>query len=86
MDRLTVRGLMVIPKADQPAKATLASFQRTAQCLQELQHQFPALPLDTLSMGMSEDLELAIEAGASVSCKTIIRIGTDIFGARQNHA
>lgn len=77
MDRLVVRGLMVIPKTGQPADATLASFQRTAACLQALQQQFPALPLDTLSMGMSADLELAIEAGS-----TMVRVGTDIFGAR----
>jgi len=68
---------MVIPRADQPAATTLASFQRTAACLKELQQQFPALPLDTLSMGMSTDLELAIEAGS-----TMVRIGTDIFGKR----
>lgn len=77
MDRLAIRGLMVIPRADQPAAATLASFQRTAACLKELQQQFPVLPLDTLSMGMSADLELAIAAGS-----TIVRIGTDIFGKR----
>jgi pyridoxal phosphate enzyme (YggS family) len=77
MDRLAVRGLMVIPRAGQPAAATLASFQRTAACLKELQQQFPALPLDTLSMGMSADLELAIAAGS-----TMVRIGTDIFGKR----
>jgi hypothetical protein len=77
MDRLAVRGLMVIPKADQTPEATFASFQRTADCLHALQQAFPALPLDTLSMGMSADLELAIEAGS-----TIVRIGTDIFGQR----
>lgn len=82
LDRLAVRGLMVIPRADQPAAATLASFQRTAACLKALQQQFPALPLDTLSMGMSADLELAIEAGGSVVANTIVRIGTDIFGKR----
>jgi pyridoxal phosphate enzyme (YggS family) len=77
MDRLAVRGLMVIPRAGQPAATTLASFQRTAACLKKLQQQFPALPLDTLSMGMSADLELAIAAGS-----TMVRIGTDIFGKR----
>lgn len=77
LDRLTVRGLMVIPKAGQPPAATLASFRRTAALLQALQTQFPQLPLDTLSMGMSADLELAIEAGS-----TMVRVGTDIFGAR----
>lgn len=78
LDRLHVRGLMVIPRPDQPAAATLASFQRTAACLHSLQHHFPSLPLDTLSMGMSADLDLAIAAGS-----TIVRIGTDIFGTRQ---
>jgi uncharacterized pyridoxal phosphate-containing UPF0001 family protein len=77
MDRLAVRGLMVIPAADHSPAQTLASFQRTADCLHRLQQQFPALPLDTLSMGMSADLELAVAAGS-----TMVRIGTDIFGAR----
>ena len=77
LDRLAVRGLMVIPKAGQPAEATLASFRRAAALLQALQEQCPQLPLDTLSMGMSADLELAIEAGS-----TMVRIGTDIFGPR----
>lgn len=77
MDRLAVRGLMVIPKACQPPAATLASFRRTADLLAGLKARFPQLPLDTLSMGMSADLELAIEAGS-----TIVRVGTDIFGPR----
>lgn len=77
LDRLAVRGLMVIPKAGQPAAATLASFRRATECLHGLQRQYPGLPLDTLSMGMSGDLELAIEAGS-----TMVRIGTDIFGPR----
>jgi hypothetical protein len=77
LDRLAVRGLMVIPKASQSPAATLASFQRTTEGFHQLQRQFPALPLDTLSMGMSADLELAIEAGS-----TMVRVGTDIFGAR----
>ena len=39
----------------------------------------PDLPLDTLSMGMSNDMEAAIAEGA-----TLVRIGTAIFGAREN--
>lgn len=77
LDRLAVRGLMVIPKAGQPPAATLASFRRTADLLAGLRRRYPALPLDTLSMGMSADLELAIEAGS-----TMVRVGTDIFGPR----
>ena len=46
-------------------------------CLHFCDTSRPDLPLDTLSMGMSADLELAIEAGS-----TIVRIGTDIFGVR----
>lgn len=82
MDRLALRGLMVIPTAQQAAAATLASFQRSKTYLQQLRQDFPQLPLDTLSMGMSADLELAIAAGS-----TMVRIGTDIFGARptRNH-
>ncbi len=77
LDRLAVRGLMVIPAANQTAATTHASFERTSACLHQLQQQFPQLPLDTLSMGMSADLELAIAAGS-----TLVRVGTDIFGAR----
>lgn len=77
MNRLAVRGVMVIPAANQSPEATLASFHRAADCLRALQQQFPQLPLDTLSMGMSSDLELAITAGS-----TMVRVGTDIFGAR----
>lgn len=83
LDRLVVRGLMVIPRANQPAAATLASFQRAATGLRQLQLQYPTLALDTLSMGMSADLELAIEAASSAGvANTMVRIGTDIFGAR----
>jgi uncharacterized pyridoxal phosphate-containing UPF0001 family protein len=49
------------------------------QLLEQLQHD--GLPLDTLSMGMSADLEAAIAEGA-----TMVRIGTAIFGARTRPA
>jgi pyridoxal phosphate enzyme (YggS family) len=77
LPQLAVRGIMVIPQADQPPAVTQASFARAAECLRELQEHFPLLNLDTLSMGMSGDLELAIAAGS-----TIVRVGSDIFGAR----
>ena len=79
LDRLSIRGLMVIPTPDQPDGDTLASFQRAADGLAALRKRFPQLPLDTLSMGMSADLELAIAAGS-----TVVRVGTDIFGARKS--
>lgn len=72
LPRLRLRGLMAIPQAsDDPAcqRAMLAS-------LRELQQNL-GLDLDTLSMGMSADLEAAVAEGS-----TWLRIGTAIFGAR----
>ena len=76
LPRLCLRGLMAIPK---PA-ADLAQQRRPFRALHEIFQQLntAGLLLDTLSMGMSDDLEAAIAEGA-----TLIRIGTAIFGARQ---
>ena len=69
---LRLRGLMAIPEpSDDPAEQH-AAFAR----LSKLQKQLD-LELDTLSMGMSQDLEAAIAEGA-----TWVRIGTALFGAR----
>ncbi len=67
LDKLSLRGFMCIPS---PSNSGI-SFARMANIFK----QYPNL--DTLSMGMSHDLELAIENGAS-----FVRIGTDIFGKR----
>ena len=68
---LRLRGLMAIPDADSnPAELTAM-----AGLFQSLQHRYPGV--DTLSMGMSGDLEAAVAAGS-----TLLRIGTDIFGPR----
>ncbi|EKD77564.1 MAG: hypothetical protein ACD_42C00290G0002 [uncultured bacterium] len=68
---LRLRGLMVIPaKNNSPA-----AFEKTAQLQKEL--ITTGFELDTLSMGMSADFELAIAAGS-----TMVRIGTAIFGER----
>ena len=79
LGNLRLRGLMAIPTAKASSEHTQASFSRLSQLLRQLQQRFPdhAPQLDTLSMGMSADLELAINAGSSM-----VRIGTDIFGAR----
>ena len=79
MKNLTLRGLMAIPSPKASSDQTLASFNKLNVQLEQLQQYFPAhaKQLDTLSMGMSADLEIAIYAGSS-----IVRIGTDIFGAR----
>ena len=70
---LVVRGLMTMPPAGDPAAA-----RRVFETLATLRnlHGGPAL-LPELSMGMSEDLEVAIACGA-----TIVRVGTAIFGER----
>ena len=72
---LRLRGLMTIPRAEADPGRQRAAFHALA----ELQQQLVAdgLALDTLSMGMSNDLEAAITEGS-----TIVRIGTAIFGER----
>ncbi|MFG3452456.1 YggS family pyridoxal phosphate-dependent enzyme [Stutzerimonas stutzeri] len=72
LPRLRLRGLMTIPEpTDDPAEQR-AAFARLRSLQDELD-----LHLDTLSMGMSQDLEAAIAEGA-----TWVRIGTALFGAR----
>lgn len=77
LPHLHLRGLMTIPA---PCNDPVQQRRPFAQ-LAQLQHEIIAqgIALDTLSMGMSNDLEAAILEGA-----TIVRIGTDIFGARQD--
>ncbi len=75
---LRLRGLMAIPNPNQPEDQLQSRFAALASALAALQQQYPAQPLDTLSMGMSGDLELAIAAGS-----TLVRVGTAIFGQRQ---
>lgn len=75
---LSLRGLMAIPDPEQAEPELRASFHRLASTLEKLKQTYPkAGPLDTLSMGMSGDLELAIAEGA-----TWVRIGTAVFGNR----
>jgi uncharacterized pyridoxal phosphate-containing UPF0001 family protein len=74
-DRLRLRGLMCIPALSEDTAGTLESFRRVARLAERLRAD--GHELDTLSMGMSGDLELAIEAGS-----TLIRVGTDLFGPR----
>ncbi|ULX57955.1 YggS family pyridoxal phosphate-dependent enzyme [Ectothiorhodosinus mongolicus] len=75
LPRLRLRGLMAIPApTDDPAQQRQA-FAQLRACLEDLQTR--GYELDTLSMGMSDDLEAAIAEGA-----TIVRVGTAIFGSR----
>jgi len=68
LPNIALRGFMCIPNPDNSAE----SFTK----MSELISKYP--DLDALSMGMSADLELAIEKGA-----TFVRVGTDIFGERE---
>jgi len=78
LPRLSLRGLMAIPDPDQPEHVLRESFRALRNALKRLRRDFPeAGPLDTLSMGMSADLEAAVAEGA-----TLVRVGTDIFGPR----
>lgn len=72
LPRLALRGLMAIPEPTDDVAAQNAAFATVRRLQQELN-----LPLDTLSMGMSHDLEAAVAQGA-----TWVRIGTALFGAR----
>ncbi len=74
--RLRLRGLMSIPKPWPELEQRRASFAQLRQLFDQLQRDFP--DIDTLSMGMSEDFELALEQGA-----TMVRVGSALFGARQ---
>lgn len=72
LPQLKLRGLMCIPEPTEDPAAQHAAFARLRQLRDSL-----GLDLDTLSMGMSHDLEAAIAEGA-----TWVRIGTALFGAR----
>jgi pyridoxal phosphate enzyme (YggS family) len=78
LPNLTLRGLMAIPDPGATDRERRSSFRRMAELLEDCRRRIPAAGhLDTLSMGMSGDLESAVEEGA-----TIVRVGTDIFGKR----
>lgn len=72
LPRLKLRGLMAVPE---PGPGALAQHRAMAALYESLREQ--GLALDTLSLGMSADLEDAIRAGS-----TMVRVGSAIFGAR----
>ena len=74
-ERLVLRGLMAIPEHTSDQAVLAAQMQRMQTLFTELAQQYPSV--DTLSMGMTEDLEPAIAHGS-----TMVRVGTAIFGAR----
>ena len=77
LPHLRLRGLMAIPAPATALEAQREPLAALKQMLASLQAALPQAPLDTLSMGMSDDLEAAVLEGA-----TLVRLGTAIFGAR----
>ncbi len=74
--RIKCRGLMTIPRADANEQQRRESFAKMQSLFQQCSEKFDHF--DTLSMGMSGDLELAIEYGS-----TMVRVGSAIFGSRE---
>jgi uncharacterized pyridoxal phosphate-containing UPF0001 family protein len=75
LPRLRLRGLMAIPELTEESALARRRFAQVRELRDALVAE--GLELDTLSMGMSHDLEAAILEGA-----TIVRVGTAIFGER----
>ncbi len=75
LPRLTLRGLMAIPAPESSYERQFAVAQQMAVAFEALKARYESV--DTLSLGMSDDMEAAIAAGS-----TMVRIGTAIFGAR----
>ncbi|MGL5294455.1 MAG: YggS family pyridoxal phosphate-dependent enzyme [Aeromonas sp.] len=74
-ERLVLRGLMAIPEHTRDETVLAAQMTRMQTLFTALAQQYPTV--DTLSMGMTDDLALAIAHGS-----TMVRVGTAIFGAR----
>ena len=75
LPRLALRGLMAIPAPEADYARQFAVASQMAVAFSALKSRYPGV--DTLSLGMSDDMEAAIAAGS-----TLVRIGTAIFGAR----
>ncbi len=75
LPRLRLRGLMAIPRPERGIEAQRRPFRRMRELLDALKTD--GFELDTLSIGMTDDMEAAIAEGA-----TMVRIGTAIFGPR----
>jgi pyridoxal phosphate enzyme (YggS family) len=77
LPRLALRGLMTIPEPAATFEAQVAVHQQAKHLFDELKAALKLPQFDTLSMGMSSDLEAAVQAGSSM-----VRVGTAVFGAR----
>ena len=76
LENVMLRGFMMIPQARDNKSEQRQVFARAAELMEQV-NQSQGINLDQLSMGMSGDLEAAISEGS-----TMVRIGTDLFGAR----
>ncbi len=74
-ETLSLRGIMCIPPSSQDFAEQKFYFMQAKEAFDVLKNQYKQI--DTLSMGMSNDLEAAVECGS-----TMVRVGTDIFGKR----
>jgi pyridoxal phosphate enzyme (YggS family) len=74
---LSIRGVMTVGPFTTDRDRVRRAFAALRECLEGLRSRYPELHLDTLSMGMSGDFEIAIEEGA-----TMVRLGTVLFGPR----
>jgi pyridoxal phosphate enzyme (YggS family) len=77
MPHLRCGGFMTMAPFTQDGEAIRRSFAFLRDAAEKARSRFPELPLDELSMGMSNDYAIAIEEGS-----TLVRIGTAIFGER----
>ena len=77
LPHLRLRGLMAIPAPTENITEQESAFKKMAALFEQLKQAFPTQPIDTLSMGMTDDMSSAIKCGS-----TMVRIGTAIFGAR----
>ncbi len=76
LNQVRLRGLMALPKPQDNFQKQISCFTQLKNELDHINHTLN-LELDTISAGMSNDLEAAIAAGS-----TMVRIGTDLFGTR----
>ena len=78
-ENLAIRGLMTVPPYSDDPETARPFFRQLRELRDEIAaRNLPAISMDTLSMGMSHDFEIAIEEGS-----TCVRVGTAIFGERQ---
>lgn len=77
LPQLALRGLMAIPEPAAGFEAQLALHMASAALFAQVRHALAMPQFDTLSIGMSADLEAAVHAGS-----TLVRVGTAIFGQR----